>query len=148
MVVDSKGRVLLWEVVTFTALTVSTYIVEATMLGVGLMAVARWCQEHAIQLEYVALCSDNLAAVQDLQGGGHTGETGGGGGYGPHYLTRPPTGPTYVLDLGAGEHDSRKRDWLSNLNRVVDARAKVGGEGGGAHNGPWRRYGWKRRGCS
>ena len=43
MVVDPKGRVLLWEVVTFTPLTLSTYVVEATMLGVGIMAVARWC---------------------------------------------------------------------------------------------------------
>ena len=76
------------------------------MLGVGLMAVARWCQEHAIQLEYVVLCSDKLAAIQDLRGGGGGGgaiqeRPGGGGGDGPHYITRPPAGPTHVLDLGA-----------------------------------------------
>ena len=66
---DPKGRVRLWEVVNFIALTLSTHIVEATMLGATLMAVAQWCQEHAIQSQYVVLCSDNLVAVQDLQRG-------------------------------------------------------------------------------
>ena len=143
-IIDHRGRVLLWEVITFTAVSLSTHIVEATMMGVGLMVLAEWCREHGVQLEYVALCSDYLGAVQSLQEGMlseragsvmdriiahvHTHEGSRHGGYGyKHSMT-----PKEVT--GCPE---------STAWRMRGPR-KGGREGG--RRGTWRKYGWKRRG--
>ena len=127
MVVEPKGSVLLKEVVTLTALTLSTYIVEPSMLGMGLMAVARWCQKHIIQLQYVALCSYNLATVQDVQGGPPQERPG----LLWTALCVTSTCRAYVCArYGCRLSMTRKKDWSSKLNKAVDMGAEVEGKGG------------------
>ena len=143
---DPKGRVLLWEVVTYSANPV--HIRRGGHHAGGGTNGGGPVVSRASNL--VGVCGTMLRQPGSHPGparGDHTRETGGGGGVMDRIISHVHLQGLRMCWIWVqAQHDSRKRDWLSNVNRVVDAGARVGGGRRGHTLGHGRSVDGRERG--
>ena len=127
MVIDSLGHVWLRDRVCLRAIGLSTTLVEASVIVGAVRAVVRCILRHVVSVGSIWPWSDSLEGIQGIQSIRLSNKAAAI--IDRVYAHATIEGFSINWSWVQAQHDSKRVDWISRCNGVVDADANLAAEG-------------------